>query len=83
MALECCIFRHPNNLIEVEPRISGVHYVEIDENTHADLIPKINYYLEHEKERKEIAHNGRLWYERNGTAIARAKKIFEDCKSLL
>ena len=78
MCLECLVVRPSIGITEVEKRAAGVHYVEI-QNDSSDLIEKLQYYLEHEDERKEIAHNGRLWWERNGSVTARAKRIFSDC----
>ena len=42
---------------------SGTHYVEF-ENKH-DLVEKINYYLQNEKEREEIAKSGFNFYNKN------------------
>lgn len=78
MCLECLVVRPNIGIIEAEERISGVHFVEI-KNDSSDLIEKLQYYLEHENKRKEIAHNGRLWWERNSSHTARARQIFSDC----
>ncbi len=71
MCLEALVVRPSIGVYEPEPRIPGVHYVEV-ENQNSDLIEKLEYYLEHDKERKKIAHNGRLWFERNSSSLARA-----------
>ncbi len=78
MCLECLVVRPSIGTIETEERVPGVHFVEI-KNDSSDLIEKLRYYLEHEDERKEIAHNGRLWWERNCSTIARANQIYSDC----
>lgn len=78
MPLELLIIKHPLGTIEAEERIAGVHFVEY-KNDSSDLIEKIQYYLEHEDERKEIARNGRLWWERNCSTIARANFIMNSC----
>ena len=78
MCLECLVIRPSIGITETEDRISGVHFVEI-QNDSSDLIEKLQYYLDHDDERKEIAHNGRLWWERNCSVIARAKQIYSDC----
>lgn len=75
MCLEVLVLKPPIGTIEVEERIPGVHFVEVHDHS-LDLIEKIQYYLEHEDERKEIAHNGRLWYERNCTVNSRAYYLF-------
>lgn len=78
MCLECLVVRPSIGITEVEERVPGVHFVEI-QNDSSDLIEKLQYYLEHDDERKEIAHNGRLWWERNSSVTARAQRIFSDC----
>lgn len=78
MCLECLVVRPSIGIIEVEKRVAGVHFVEY-ENDGSNLIEKLRYYLEHNDERKEIAHNGRLWWERNWSTVARAQQIFADC----
>lgn len=82
MCLECLLVKNPIGVTEPEKRIPGVHFVEYD-NYSTDLIEKLEYYLKHEDERKEIAHNGRLWWERNCSTLARAKQIFSDCLSAI
>lgn len=78
MCLEIMVLKPPIGTIEVEERISGIHFAEVN-NDSSDLIEKIRYYLEHDNERKEIAHNGRLYFERNCSTFARAHQIFNDC----
>jgi len=82
MCLENLVIRHPIGVIETEPRIDRKHYVEI-QNDDSDLLELLYYYLEHDDERKEIAHNGRLWYERNGSPTARAYHIVESLKKVI
>ncbi len=74
MCLEILVVKPKPGIIEPEPRIAGVHYVEVEDH---NLVDKIQYYLDHDDERKEIAHNGRLWFERNSSVHARAKHLFE------
>ena len=78
MGLELLVVRHPLGIVETEERLPGVHFVEY-ENDSSNLIEKLQYYLEHEDERKEIAHNGRLWWERNCSTVARANFILNSC----
>ena len=82
MCLECLVVRPSIGIIETEERVPGVHFVEV-ENDNSDLIEKLQYYLEHDDERKEIAHNGRLWWERNCSVIARANQIYSDCLKIM
>lgn len=78
MCLELLVVKQSIGQPEVEKRIPGVHFVQYN-NDGSDLIEKLRYYLEHEDERKEIAHNGRLWWERNCSTFSRAKGIFDSC----
>ncbi len=78
MGLELLLVKHPIGVIETEERVPGVHFVEV-KNDSSDLVEKLQYYLEHDNERKEIAHNGRLWWERNCSTIARASFILNSC----
>ncbi len=74
MALEVLVAKSINGVVEPEPRIPGVHYVDFN-NGNTDLLDVLNYYLEHEDERKSIAHNGYLWWKRNASELARAKNF--------
>ena len=78
MCLENIVIKHSIGTKETEIRIPGIHFVEI-QNDDSDLIEKIQYYLEHENERKEIAYNGRLYYEKNCSSLARANKLLNSC----
>jgi len=75
MCLESMVLKQPLGVIETEERIPGIHFVEY-KNDSSDLIEKIEYYLEHEEKRKEIARNGRLWWERNCSPISRSVYMF-------
>jgi len=78
MCVETMVMKHSIGTTEVEKREPGVHFVEM-KNDSSDMIEKMQYYLEHDDERKEIAHNGRLWYERNCTMSARMYFIINKC----
>jgi hypothetical protein len=78
MCLEAMVLKPTPCVLEVEERIAGVHFVEI--NTHSlDIVEKIQYYLDHDDERKEIAHNGRLYWERNLSPWARTNFMLTKC----
>jgi hypothetical protein len=78
MCLETMILKTPTHVEEVEERTAGVHFVEI--NTHSlDIVEKIQYYLDHDDERKEIAHNGRLYWERNLSPWATCNFVLNKC----
>ena len=47
LGLEVLVLKHPTGVIESEPRLPGIHFVEY-ENYNTDLIEKISYYLKHE-----------------------------------
>lgn len=78
MCLESMVIKHPNGKYESEERIPGMHFVEYN-NDNTDLIEKLHYYLDHDDERNEIAHNGRLWWERNCTPLSRSSFILKSC----
>lgn len=78
MCLQCMIMKHPLGITEAEERIPGIHFVEY-KNDNSDLIEKLHYYLEHDDEREEIAHNGRLWWERNGSVLGRSSFMIKKC----
>ncbi len=80
--LEVMVLRPPLGNIETEQRIPGVHFVEV-RNDLSDLLDKTLYYLEHEEERLNIAREGRLWYERNISPLARAHSMYDSCLSAL
>ncbi len=79
----CCellVIKPKPGVPENEPRIDKVHYVEAKDD---EIVDKIQYYLDHDDERKEIAHNGRLWFMRNSSELARAKHLFESSLSVI
>lgn len=78
MCSEAMIIKHPIGIVESEKRIPGVHFVEC-KNDDTDLMEKLSYYLEHDEERKTIARNGRLWWERNGSARGRSVFMLKCC----
>jgi len=78
MCCEILVIGHEPHLLIPEPLEPGVHYVKIQNNS-SDLIEKIQYYLEHEDERKRIAQNGRLWWERNCSSVARSQFMINCC----
>lgn len=79
-AMRCgaMVLKPPIGVKEPAERIQGTHFTEY-KNDGSDLLEKINYYLEHDEERKEIAHNGRLWWEKNCTLLARASFYLRSC----
>jgi len=78
MCVESMVLKHSIGTTEVEKREPGVHFVQIG-NQNEDIIEKIQYYLEHDDERKEIAHNGKLYFERNLSMAARMRYILNKC----
>jgi len=78
MCSEAMVMKHSIGIIESEERTPGVHFVEC-KNDDTDLVEKLSYYLEHDEERKTIARNGRLWWERNGSVRGRSSFIMKCC----
>lgn len=78
MCVESMVLRHALHVKEQEPRIPGIHFVEM-EVKESDMLEKVQYYLDHDDEREEIAYNGRLWYERNWAPTPQAHFIVNRC----
>lgn len=57
--------------------IDNVHYVSYDDSW-SDCVSKIDYYLEHEDERKKIAQAGHKHFLANHTYKHRLEQIFKD-----
>ncbi|MFD1065861.1 glycosyltransferase [Oceanobacillus locisalsi] len=60
--------------------IPGVNFVAIDELCFEE---KIDYYLNHEAERKQIAHNGMMLTKENHTTKKRAEAFLKEITSIL
>ena len=82
MIMEKLVLKEAICQFETEPRESGIHFVEYNSNG-SDIVEIVEYYLAHEDERREIAHNGRLWWERNGSTPARACHIYDSALQVL
>jgi hypothetical protein len=77
MCLEVLVLKHGIDIVEVAKRPAN-SYVQM-KNDSSDMIEKIAYYLEHEDERKEIAKNGRLFWELNYSVTGRAFFLLKSC----
>lgn len=82
MCCEVAVMMPNQHIREQEDLIPNVHYIEIKQD-HSDAMKKAQYYLDHEDERKEIARQGHLWYERNVSDYARAKYIYKNCVRII
>lgn len=60
--------------------IPGVNFVAIDE---LNFEEKIDYYLNHEEERKQIAHNGMLLTRKRHTTKKRAQEFLMEIETIL
>ena len=78
MCCEVAVMMPRQAIVETEPLIPNIHYIEVAPDHH-DVADKCNYYLQHLSELKEIAHNGRLWFERNTSDSARAHYMYKSC----
>ncbi|WP_234571671.1 glycosyltransferase [Rhodohalobacter sp. 614A] len=61
--------------------VDGKHLVTFDDKD--DLIDKIKYYLEHDKEREEIARNGRQLFEEEYNFHKHGKYIVDEISKIL
>jgi len=82
LCCEVAVMMPAQNIREQEELVPNVHYIELRQD-HSDVVEKAEYYLSHDDERKEIAYQGRLWYERNVSDQARAKYIYKQCLRMI
>ena len=75
LCCEIAVMMPYQGIKEQENLIPDVHYICI-KNDYSDVKEKVQLYLDHPVLAK-IAHNGRLWYERNASDNARAKYILD------
>ena len=68
--------QHVKGLDELTGFIAGKHYVEWSD--FRDLKAKIEYYLEHDEERRKIARLGTRYCRRYHSFDARVKELFEE-----
>jgi len=82
MCCEVAVLMPEQHILEPETLEPDVHYICVKPD-YSDAIQKCQYYLDHEDKRKEIAHNGRMWYERNASDYARSKYIHDNCIKII
>jgi len=70
----CCLTINPTNRVILgDPKDCWVEF----KDDLSDFVDVVNYYLEHEEERKRIAENGRAYYDKHLTPKAHAKYILD------
>lgn len=82
MCVETLLVRQPIDVFTPEELIPNEHFVETNRD-HSNLIELLEHYLYNEEERFRIARNGRLFFERNFTDMARATYLLEKCISVI
>ena len=82
MCCEVAVLMPEQNVIEPEIVQSDIHYISV-KSDYSDAIEKCEYYLNNKEELNRVAHNGRMWYERNASDCARARYIHTNCISTL
>lgn len=81
----CCeiaVMMPKQNIIEQEVVKPDVHYICIKDD-YSDASQQVEKYLNDPDALKNIARNGRLWYERNASDVSRAKYIHEKCLKII
>jgi spore maturation protein CgeB len=82
MCCEVAVVMPEQKIIEQENLIPDKHYICIKDD-YSDAQKKIQHYLSHPDELSQIAHNGRMWYEKNASDHARAKYIHEQALKII
>lgn len=82
MCCEIAVAMPDQRIIEQETLIPDEHYICI-KSDYSDAQKKMQHYLDQPGELARIAHNGRMWYERNASDHARAKYIHEEALKII
>lgn len=82
MCMESLFVRQPINVFTPAEIIPGEHFVETNADN-SNLIEVLEKYLSDDEERLRIARNGRMFFEKNCTSIARATYLLDKCISVL
>lgn len=82
MCCEVAVMMAPQNIVEPEMLKPDHHYISIRDDC-SDAVAKVEYYLSNPEELDLIAHNGRMWYERNASDYARAKHIYTNAIKII
>ena len=82
MCCEIAIAMPEQKIFEQENLIPDSHYICV-KSDYSGAQKKIQHYLDSPKELAQIAHNGRMWYERNASDYARAKYIHEQALKII
>ncbi len=82
MCCEIAVAMPNQNIVEQETLVPDEHYICI-RSDYSDARKKMQHYLDQPIELARIAHNGRMWYERNASDHARAKYIHEKALEII
>lgn len=82
MCCEIAVVMPEQKIEEQENVIPDTHYICIKPD-YSDVKSKVEYYLRDPDQLAEIAHNGRMWYERNASDNARAKYIHDQALKII
>ncbi len=82
MCCEIPVIMPHQKIAEPEPLKPNVHYIQI-KNDYSDAASKVQHYFKNPDALAEIAFNGRMWYERNASDMARAKYILDNALQMI
>jgi len=82
MCCEVAVLMPEQHVVEPEALKPDVHYICVKPD-YSDAAKKCEHYLSNSEKLKQIAHEGRMWYERNASDYARARYMHKHCIKIL